>query len=59
MSQWLDRANRFAAYARDTLAAVKAWPPWHPSIIAERCLKELLIEDEHHVECHWLGKQPP
>ena len=55
MSQWLDRANWFAAYACDTLAAAKAWPQWRPSGIAKRCLKELLFEDAHHVECHWFG----
>ena len=26
MSWWLDRANGFAAYARDTLAAAPRWP---------------------------------
>jgi hypothetical protein len=41
------------------LAAAKAWPPWRPSDIAKRCLKELLFEDAHHVDCHWFGKQPP
>jgi hypothetical protein len=59
MSRWLYRANWFAAYARDTLAAAKAWPLWRPSGIAKRCLKELLFEDAHHVECHWFGKRPP
>jgi hypothetical protein len=59
MSRRRGRANWFAAYARDTLAAIKAWPLWHPGIIAKRCLKELLFEDAHHVECHWFGKQQP
>ncbi len=36
MSRWLDRANWFAAYARDNLVAAKAWPLWRLSIIAER-----------------------
>jgi hypothetical protein len=26
MSRWLDHTNGFAAYARDTLAAVNRWP---------------------------------
>jgi len=26
MSRWRDSANRLAAYARDTLAAVTLWP---------------------------------
>jgi len=47
MSRWLYRANWFAAYARDTLAAAKAWPLSRPSGIAKRCLKELLFEDAH------------
>jgi len=59
MSRWLDRTNWFAAYARDTLAAAKVWPLRRPSGIAKRCLKELLFEDAHYVECHWFGKQPP
>jgi hypothetical protein len=28
MSRWLDHANGFAVYARDTLAAVNRWPLW-------------------------------
>jgi hypothetical protein len=59
MSRWLDRANGFAANARNTLAAAKAWPLWRPSGITKRRLKELLFEDAHHVERHWFGKQPP
>jgi hypothetical protein len=40
MSRWLDRANGFAACARDTLAAAKAWPLWRPIGITKKRLKE-------------------